>query len=328
MIELQRVAHPELYAASGARSSLGGCSDTPKKLPEYWSIAAILTPLGAATHEELSKANWDYLDDYWTINHPPYEALVNRFRADQLHADGKRAKKQKVHPLHTWRPTSGPALTPDEIALLQPIDRNVKRYNRVSLNGIIFQAVNKAKSKHKEKRVRPQLSQPKAKAKTKGKGKAKKRVVEMKQPLGTMELRRTVLATLYEKEYEADGTKLPVGTVIVTYGIIQEILLHRPWTFPGAPPPEIFCRMRWLVPVLGDDNRQVFDRFLPLVSMLPGHEWRQHPWTPLRLAYRTNIVLVQAADRPKGIMYAMDLMLQCPSPQYPVRDPARDEKEQ
>ena len=71
----------------------------------------------------------------------------------------------------------------------------------------------------------------------------------------------------------------------------------------------------------GGVNRRIaqFDQRLPLVTNIGGHDhpWTHHPFTPLHLAYRTNILFLQHPIMSSGTFCAIDLRYECPSTEYP-----------
>jgi hypothetical protein len=128
----------------------------------------------------------------------------------------------------------------------------------------------------------------------------------------------TILAVRYQKEAD-DDTLLPLGSIIVAYGCIQEIIVHQPWDADGAPSEVLFCRVKWFVPVVDPvDCRLKFNRQLPLLTIESAHDWNLHPFHPLTRAIPAQILLVPAHDQKAGHFYPLDLSRKCEAPQYPA----------
>jgi hypothetical protein len=127
----------------------------------------------------------------------------------------------------------------------------------------------------------------------------------------------TILAVRYKKE-TADDTKLPIGSTIVSYGSIQEILVHRPWDVAGTEEEVLLCRVKWFVPVVDPATGKLqLNRHLSLITTEAAHDWNLHPFYPLKLAIPAQIMLVPAHDQPAGHFYPLDLSRKCEAPQYP-----------
>jgi hypothetical protein len=148
------------------------------------------------------------------------------------------------------------------------------------------------------------------------------------------------------------GTVLPAYGIITDL-FVHQPWPH----LQGTPGPTVFAKCRWLIPVQCEEaeeeeqdqhdekreskeekrqesrsrrqrtnrkrrNRRVrfiqeYDQRLPLLECTTGHhEWQSHPFTPLRLAYASNILFMKHPHR-AGVVCAIDLRRQCPSPIYP-----------